>query len=84
MDINPFEKGRDSITKYPKIIEMCRDISLKSYELNGGQLRDWSNPFKVDSKEFSEWVFYQKGLSAKDGTGRTFWYDPKWKSDCPY
>lgn len=80
MDVNPFESARVIISNYPNILEMCRDISLKSYSLNGGQLKDWKNPFDSDFEDFKEWVFYQKGLSVKDKTGRTFWYDPKWTS----
>lgn len=83
-DTNPFEEARKSIRSNPNIIDLCRDIPLKSYQLNGGQLKDWKNPFDNDSKDFKEWVFYQKGLSTKDGTGRTFWYQDKWKDDCPY
>lgn len=78
-DVDPFEEARKSIKDNPKIIELCRDVPLKSYQLNGGQLRDWKNPFDNDSNDFKEWVFYQKGLSVKDGTGRTFWYHEKWK-----
>jgi endonuclease VIII-like 1 len=81
---DPFETGRDSIRKNRKILELCRDVPLKSYNFHGGQLRDWSNPYEQDSKDFEEWVFYQKGLSCKDGTGRTFWFDPKWAETCPY
>jgi endonuclease VIII-like 1 len=84
LDVNPFETARDIINDYPQIIEMCRDIPLKAYELNGGQLSDWTNPFDTDYEAFKEWVYYQKGLSCKDKTGRTFWYHPKWKSYLPY
>jgi hypothetical protein len=51
-----------------------------AYQLNGGQLSDWTNPFNSDPDSFKKWVFYQKGLSCKDNTGRTFWYDKKWES----
>lgn len=78
LDINPFLIGREVIKSNPKILELCRDIPLESYRLNGGQLKDWSNPFDYDSKEFEKWVYYQKGLSLKDSNNRTFWYDPKW------
>lgn len=84
LDVNPFEKARDIINNYPQIIEMCRDIPNKAYQLNGGQLSDWTNPFDTDYEEFKKWVYYQKGLSCKDKTGRTFWYNPKWESYCPY
>jgi endonuclease VIII-like 1 len=84
LDVNPFESARKVITNNPEILDLCKDIPLKAYELNGGQLRDWSNPFSGDDVEFKKWVFYQKGLKVKDKTGRTFWFDPKWKDLCPY
>ena len=84
LDINPFEEARTVIKSNPKILSMCRDIPMKAYQLHGGQLRDWQNPFVADVEEFLKWVFYQKGLSFRDNTGRTFWYNPKWKINCPY
>lgn len=83
-DINPFMSARSAISENPRILDLCKDVPLKSYQMHGGQLRDWDNPFDVDSEEFEKWVFYQKGLSCKDRTGRTFWFDPKWESECPY
>jgi hypothetical protein len=53
--------------------------------LNGGQLRDWQNPNpSLSSEDFLEWVFYQKGVSCTDKTGRTFWFSEKWIDECPY
>jgi endonuclease VIII-like 1 len=80
LDENPFQSAREVITKKSEIIELCRDVSFKSYELHGGQLRDWKNPFDVDSTEFKDWVYYKKGNSIKDKNNRTFWYNPKWKN----
>lgn len=82
-DSNPFENARVSIMS-SNILDLCKDIPLMSYKLNGGQLKDWKNPFNLDSNSFDDWVFYQKGLSCKDKTGRTFWFDTKWKKYCPY
>lgn len=82
-NINPFESARNAI-KHSNIITLCRDIPLKSYSLNGGQLKDWKNPFDTDCDSFKEWVFYQKGLSCIDKSGRTFWFDEKWVDKCPY
>ena len=79
MDENPFTTAREFIKNRPDLFEMCRDIPIKAYELNGGQLRDWENPFNKDSVEFSKWVFYQKGESIKDSGDRTFWFNTKWK-----
>jgi endonuclease VIII-like 1 len=84
LDVNPFEPARNIIKSNPKIIDMCRDIPLKAYELNGGQLLDWKNPFDTDKQKFIDWVFYQKGSSCKDSNGRTFWFDPKWLDFCTY
>ena len=84
MGLNPFEVSRDYIENNPQIFDMCRDVQIVSYELNGGQLKDWKNPFDTDREKFKEWVFYQKGISCKDKTNRTFWFDSKWLSDCPY
>ncbi len=81
---NPFEQARITIKKRPDILSMCKDIPMKAYELNGGQLQDWKNPFETDYEEFLKWVFYQKGMSCRDKTGRTFWFDPKWKDFCHY
>ena len=83
-DLNPFESARTIIKNNSKILELCKDVPLKSYQLHGGQLRDWKNPFDVDSNDFQEWVFYQKGSSCKDSTGRTFWFNEKWEVFCPY
>ncbi len=80
-NINPFQSGRQAIKNNIHIIELCKDIPDKAYELNGGQLKDWKNPLDVDDTKFKEWVFYQKGNKIKDSNGRTFWYDPKWESN---
>lgn len=79
INVNPFESARTIIMENPDILNFCRDIPIKAYQLNGGQLSDWTNPFDSDYEDFKKWVFYQKGLSCKDNTGRTFWYDEKWE-----
>lgn len=80
MDINPFQQAKEAIQNHPHLLDMCRDVIIKSYKLNGGQLQDWKNPFDTDYTKFKEWVFYQKGQSVKDSTGRTFWYNEKWRN----
>ena len=84
LDVNPFEEARKIIKETPQVLELCRDIPIKAYQLNGGQLTDWKNPFDTDYEEFKKWVFYQKGISCKDKTGRTFWFHEKWIDFCPY
>jgi len=79
LDENPFLDAKTLIQNRPDILDLCKEIPLKAYELNGGQLKDWENPFILDSNEFDDWVFYQKGASIKDSNNRTFWYNKKWK-----
>lgn len=83
LDINPFQSARNVIQNHPKILDLCRDIPLISYEFHGGQLQDWKNPFDVDSSKFKDWVYYQKGNSIKDSSNRNFWYHPKWENFSP-
>jgi endonuclease VIII-like 1 len=84
LDVNPFEEARSIIKSHTEILDMCKEIPIKAYHLNGGQLADWKNPFDTDYEEFQKWVYYKKGLSCKDKTGRTFWFNEKWKDFCPY
>lgn len=77
-DVNPFLNSREIISSNPNFLDLCRQILERSYQLNGGQLKDWTNPFQVTSDKFDKWVFYQKGNSIKDKNGRTFWYNSKW------
>lgn len=84
MDKNPFQNSRDYIKDNPNIFDMCKDVQVRSYQLHGAQIKDWVNPFGKDKDDFKKWAFYQKGISCKDNTGRTFWFDPKWKTNCPY
>jgi endonuclease VIII-like 1 len=78
-DVNPFQSAKSVISENPQILNLCKEIPLKAYSLNGGQLQDWQNPMGGDDVEFKNWVFYQKGLSTKDKTGRTLWFHEKWK-----
>ena len=83
-DVNPFYSGRIVIQNHPQILDLCKSVPETAYSMNGGQLRDWQNPIESDSKQFEQWVFYQKGLSCKDKLGRTFWFNKKWEKECPY
>lgn len=84
LDVNPFMSAREIINEHPQIIDMCRDIPNKAYQLNGGQIRDWHNPFNNDKKDFTNWVFYQNGSNCIDNNNRKFWFNPKWNNECPY
>lgn len=79
---DPFEVARDALTKNVKILDMCERLPLEAYQLGGGQLKDWENPYVVEEKSFSRWILcYSNPAMCKlvDKTGRTIWYDPKYK-----
>lgn len=87
---NPFTEARIFIKNHPDFAEYCHHILWHSYTLGGGQLKDWKNPLNFDEYEnlmkigFNDWVFYRKGLSCTDKSGRRFWFDERWKDHCPY
>jgi endonuclease VIII-like 1 len=82
LDVDPFQAANnltlEELQNLIKITHMCvRD----AYQLGGGQLKDWHNPSGVDAADFNEWMkCYGKMESIVDGSGRKFWYHPKWKS----
>jgi endonuclease VIII-like 1 len=79
LDVNPFEKARIVIKNNPKILSMCRDVSIESYNLGGGELMDWKNPF--GESKISDWIkFYsKKDICCKHKFGkRNIWINKKW------
>lgn len=62
------------------LIALTTGCSEVAYKLGGGQLKDWKSPTGEDPSTFKEWMkCYGKLEKVTDGTGRTFWFDPKWK-----
>jgi endonuclease VIII-like 1 len=79
LDVDPFEDARSVIKNYPKILSMCRDVSIESYNLGGGELMDWENPF--GQSKISDWIkFYgKKDICCKQKFGkRNIWIQKKW------
>lgn len=79
-DVDPFLPAAWQLAKYPKILDLCRDIPMLAYAKGGGSIRDWDNPFGNDVIQEKFMLCYgNKNMSKrKDSNGRTFWYDPKW------
>ena len=81
-DANPFLPAREFIGNYGDLLlELCRDIPLHVYEIGGGTIKDWKNPFgeKSSISDFMKCYGNRDMLRLSDRGGRTFWYDPKWK-----
>lgn len=82
VDVSPFIPAWQAIDQEPKILELCRDLPLQAYELGGGSIKDWKNPFGKEIKNWEEFMlcYGNETMSkVKDKTGRTFWHDPIWK-----
>jgi hypothetical protein len=48
--------------------------------LGGGQLKDWKSPTGENPNNFKDWMKCYGKLSSKiDGTGRKFWFHPKYE-----
>lgn len=83
LDTDPFQTARQAILENdPRLFEMCREVSMLAIKLNGGQLKDWKNPFGEDPKDFAEFIqCYSKPgmINIVDSLNRTFWFHPKWQ-----
>jgi endonuclease VIII-like 1 len=81
---DPFMPAKQALKSNKKILKYCKSLSLEAYQLGGGQLQSWENPYKTDAKSFSQWInCYANPKMNKivDKTGRALWYDPKWKNN---
>lgn len=81
-DENPFMSARDYIQRNSwNLFELCRDIPILVYEIGGGSIKDWKNPFGESSSVASFMKCYGNKEMEKieDRNGRMFWFDPKWK-----
>jgi endonuclease VIII-like 1 len=86
IDLDPRLSVREYIRKEGvKFFNMIEKIIVESYELGGGQFKDWYNQADLEkkkSKEFQAWMqFYfnkERCESIKDKNGRNFWIDKKW------
>jgi endonuclease VIII-like 1 len=81
LDRNPFMIASDLKKEdLNNLIALTIGCAKAAYKLGGGQLKDWKNPTGEDPSSFKEWMkCYGKLEKVTDGTGRTFWFDTKWK-----
>lgn len=78
LDINPWTSTREAI-KNPELLELCRIVPIEAYEIGGGSIKDWKNPYGNQYQTMDEWLqCYGKGVAIEDKTGRTFWFNPKY------
>jgi len=81
---DPFQSARDFINRNKwELFELCKDIPILVYEIGGGTLKDWKNPFGEVStvSDFMECYGNRSMCKLEDKNGRMFWYDPKWKNE---
>ena len=76
------------------IIQQCYECPVAAYQLQGGQFKDWKNPFdedkkkptKVNEENIASWrkIYGVKESSyITDGNGRRFWFHPDLNSLVP-
>jgi len=86
IDLDPRLSAGDYIIRAgDKFFNMTEKIIVESYELGGGQFKDWYNQADLEkkkSKEFQAWMqFYfnkERCVPIKDKQDRNFWIDKKW------
>ena len=85
-DLNPFMPAKDAITKFPEILELCREIPMLAFVMGGGKIKDWKNPFEEGYQKSNFFQCYSNihASNVVDAGGRRFWYDPKWDSENIY
>lgn len=89
--LNPWTSFNDLSNKELQgIIEQAKECPLQAYALQGGQFKDWNNPFGNESGDYQENIHtWKKVYSAAntswitDKNGRRFWFDKKWNSVIP-
>lgn len=84
-NVNPFQTLNNLLenSAHFHFLRLCKEIPELMFKQNGGQIRDWKNPFGEESK-IEDIIFWQEGYSCKDESGRRFWFDPKWERFCPF
>jgi formamidopyrimidine-DNA glycosylase len=88
--LNPWSKfntlSEDTIEQ---ILQQCHKCPKIAHSLQGGQLKDWVNPFnesESDEIPIENWIkiYSVKGMSyITDKNGRRFWFHPKWNNFVP-
>ena len=86
IDLDPRLSAGNYIVRSGELFfNMTEKIIVESYELGGGQFKDWYNQADLEkkkSKEFQAWMqFYfnrERCIPIKDKQDRNFWIDKKW------
>jgi len=79
-EINPFKSAREAIENHPKLLEYCKSLPEYAFQLGGGKIKDWKNPFNEAEERSTFFRCYSQPTMANgmDKNGRRFWFDPKW------
>jgi len=84
-DLYPFTESRKVIeTMGDELFMLCKAVPDLAYIMGGGEIKDWKNPFKNETdyirtrSDFFLCYGNRNMSQVVDGTGRRFWYDPKW------
>ena len=74
---DPWTPARSAIAD-SGLLSLCRIVPLEAYNIGGGSIRDWKNPYGDQKITMDEWMqCYGKKSQVRDRTGRTLWFDRK-------
>lgn len=78
--LSPFTQARKALGYYfDEITSLCNIIPLQAYQHGGGSIKDWENPFGVESNvgHFMKCYGNPEMVKEKDSNGRMIWYRPE-------
>lgn len=85
LNFDPFRPAKD-LLKNPieleKFFSSVNIICNRAYKMGGAELMTYKNPNNDGDMNKGNWMkcYANKNmLNKRDNTGRTFWFDPKWK-----
>lgn len=79
--IDPWTPANSAVDS-EEMLQLCRQIPMEAYSIGGGSIKDWKNPYGDQKISIDEWMqCYGKMSSVIDGTGRTLWFDNKFKKE---
>lgn len=79
--IDPWTPANSAVDS-EEMLQLCRQIPMEAYSIGGGSIKDWKNPYGDQKISIDEWMqCYGKMSNVVDGTGRTLWFDGKFKKE---
>jgi formamidopyrimidine-DNA glycosylase len=85
LNFDPFRPAKELLknpVELEKFFSTVNNICNKAYKIGGAEFMTYKNPNNEGETNKGNWMkcYNNKNmLKKRDNTGRTFWFDPKWK-----